>query len=89
MDDELRAQDEICSADIPEPDKEEKVKINTVKLADIKNNSASNSKIEWNIVNSDNELCVRRFKLSVDDIDENGVFCVVKMCRLKNFHFPF
>lgn len=87
MDDELRAQDEICSADIPEPDKEEKVKINTVKLADIKNNSASNSKIEWNIVNSDNELCVRRFKLSVDDIDENGVFLCSKNVQVKKFPF--
>lgn len=88
MDDELRAQDEICSTDIPEPDKEEKVKINTVKLADVKNNSDSNSNIEWDIVNSNNELCIRRFKLPVDDIDENGVFLCSKNVQVKKFPFP-
>ncbi|MBS4773796.1 MAG: ATP-binding protein [Proteobacteria bacterium] len=87
IDNELKAQDEICSTDIPEPDKEEKVKINTVRLADIKNNSDSNSNIEWDIVNSDNELCVRRFKLSVDDIDENGVFLCSKNVQVKKFPF--
>lgn len=88
MDDELRAQDEICSTDIPEPDKEEKVKINTVKLADVKNNTDSNSNIEWDIVNSNNELCIRRFKLPVDDIDENGVFLCSKNVQVKKFPFP-
>lgn len=87
INDELKAQDEICSSDIPEPDKEEKVKINTVKLADIKNNSDANSCIEWEIVNSDNELYVRRFKLSVDDIDENGVFLCSKNVQVKKFPF--
>ena len=87
INDELKAQDEICSSDIPEPDKEEKVKINTVKLADIKNNSDTNSCIEWEIVNSDNELYVRRFKLSVDDIDENGVFLCSKNVQVKKFPF--
>lgn len=87
IDNELKAQDKICSTDIPEPDKEEKVKINTVRLADIKNNSDSNSNIEWDIVNSDNELCIRRFKLSVDDIDENGVFLCSKNVQVKKFPF--
>lgn len=87
INDELKAQDEICSSDIPEPDKEEKVKINTVKLVDIKNNSDANSCIEWEIVNSDNELYVRRFKLSVDDIDENGVFLCSKNVQVKKFPF--
>lgn len=88
LNDKLKAQDEIRSTDIPDPDKEEKVKINTVKLADIKKNSDSNSNIEWDIVNSDNELCVRRFKLPVNDIGENGVFLCSKNVQVKKFPFP-
>lgn len=79
--------DILSSKDIPEPDKVEAVKIDTLKLGEIKKGKKKDT-IEWEILNSDEELILRRFKLPVSMSSENGVFLCSKDLLVEKYNFP-
>ena len=69
--------DTLSSEDVPEPDKFETVNINTQKLKKIKQENGQDIP-EWEILNSDKELELRRFKLSASMCGENNVYLCAK-----------
>ncbi|GHU10605.1 ATPase [Betaproteobacteria bacterium] len=74
---------------IPEPDKTEKVLVDTeqAKIV-VDKNAEDNLRIEWYPTEPKHELTICRFKLPSDDMDENGVYMCSKNIAVEALKLP-
>jgi hypothetical protein len=72
-------------ANIPTPDKEEIITINTEQAI---TSNKKGTEIEWVPVEPKNELILRRFKLANSDVNENGIYMCSKDIVVEPFKFP-
>jgi hypothetical protein len=76
-------------SNIPSPDKEEKILINTEQAQIITDKTDKNKiQVEWITTETKNELTIHRFKLPSKDIDENGIYMCSKDIVVEPFVFP-
>lgn len=76
-------------ANIPTPDKTEKITIDTERARIVSDKKDKEKvRIEWVAVEPRNEIILRRFKLLNSDMDENGVYVCSKDIVVEPFRFP-
>lgn len=74
------------NSNIPNPDKEESIIINT-EQANIVYDKNGKPKIEWIKVSPNYPLAIHRFKLPASDISENAIYLCSKNIMVENFKF--
>ena len=73
---------------IPSPDKEESIEINTEQANFVDKKYGGKFKIEWMSVEPKYELTIHRFKISSEDMDENAVYLCSRDIMVEKFEFP-
>lgn len=73
---------------VPEPDKEEKIFISAEQMRITEDEENKDKmQIDWIPVEPKHELVIHRFKMSKDDIDENGIYMCSKGILVESFKF--
>ncbi len=90
LDQQLCSDFSFNTQNIPEPDVEENVTIKTSQARLIKEKTKTGRdklKVEWVTIEPYHQLSIYRFKISADDIDENGVYMCSKGIVVEPFTF--
>ena len=86
LDDCIEKEFVFDSTNIPSPDKEERVIIDT-KKANVTYKKGNKPQVEWTSVEPQYPLTIHRFKLPATDIGENAIHLCSKNIMVENFKF--